>query len=177
MDENELSEVVTRVVAKKHGSTRINPYDELKRIHRKKFPAAFLPHLNPLFEDSRFYCYAIDIAGNMREPDATVVAAIKEAWENSWEHGVPQASIETFRALLKIGSCERLLLQMIVRSLDVDNYSLHKCCAETLMKLDLVGLELLKSWSGTQAGKCDCRLHQGLTEKINRYLAAFASVE
>lgn len=96
--------------------------------------------------------------------------AVEAAWERSWEHGVPQACKEAFRALLKIGNNDERLLAMINKAMEVDNYGIHKECAETLMKIRDGGA-LLANWSETIPGKCDCDLHKKLAAKIAEHLA------
>ena len=95
--------------------------------------------------------------------------AVEAAWERSWEHGVPQACVEAFRALIRIGGNDARLLAMIKRAMKVDNYGIHKECAETLMKID-GGKVLLANWGETVPGRCDCHLHKTLAEKVARHM-------
>ena len=169
MNESELRTAIEKITAKKHGSSRINPFDILKTIHRKKFPASSLPLLEPLLQHDSYYKYAIDIVGNMKGASTEASNAVEAAWERSWVHGVPQACPEVFQALLKIGGNDNRLLIMIGKSLEVDNYASHRVCADTLMKIP-GGRSILKNWCDTIAGKCDCHLHRKLTEKITRHL-------
>ena len=103
--------------------------------------------------------------------DASIEAsdAIEAAWERTWLHGVPQACQDAFRALLRIGGNDERLLAMIHKAMAVDNYGIHKECAETLMKLD-GGNAVLSGWSDTIAGQCDCHLHKKLATKVSQHL-------
>ena len=169
MNETELSQVIESILAKKQGSTRINRHDQLKLIQRKKFPATYLPIIEPLLHHKSFYKHAIDIVGNMKGAATDASDAVEAAWEKSWTHDVPQACNESFRALLKIGNNDQRLLGMIEKAMEIDNYQIHKCCAETLMKID-GGKEVLKAWHTTTPGKCDCNLHRKLTEKVDEHV-------
>jgi hypothetical protein len=55
--------------------------------------------------------------------------------------------------------------------MQVDNYGIHKECAEALMKIE-GGACVLADWGNTIAGKCDCHLHRKLDEKISKHLAS-----
>jgi hypothetical protein len=114
--------------------------------------------------------YAIDIIGRMKGASGDASDAVEAAWVRSWEHGVPQACKEAFRALLRIGNNDERLLVMIAKAMKVDNYGIHKECAETLMKI-CGGNEILAKWHKTIPGKCDCHLHKKLAAKIAEHLA------
>ncbi len=140
-------------------------------IHRKVFPASYLPALAPLLciKDDAACKYAIDIIGRMKGASEDASIAITLAWENSWEHGIPQACVEAFRALIRIGNNDHRLLAMTARALQVDNYQVHKECANALVKIDS-GDHVLASWSDTIPGKCNCHLHKKLATKIAAYV-------
>ena len=116
------------------------------------------------------YKNAIDMVGKMKGASGDASDAVESAWERSWLNGVPQACSEAFRTLLRIGGNDDRLLLMIAKAMEVDNYGIHKDCAETLMKIR-GGKELLSSWSETIPGKCDCALHRKLAAKIAEHLA------
>ena len=172
MDLGELQRIVDAIVEKKR-LDGLRPHELMASIHRKTFPPSVLPIVEPLLhvKDGAVYKYAIDMVGKMKGPSADASDAVEAAWERSWDHGVPQACKEAFRALLKIGDNDERLLAMISKALEVDNYGIHKECAETLMKIG-GGRALLARWSETIPGKCDCDLHTKLAAKIAQHLEA-----
>lgn len=168
----ELSEIVEAIVQNRRIG-QLKPYDLMQSIYRKKFPGEALSILEPLLHVKNQVTRkeAITMIGNLKQPPELAGKVIEEAWERSWEFDVPQACDEAFRALLKIGGNESRLLAMIDRAMEVDNYGIHKTCAEALMKLS-TGRNLLTRWSETIAGQCDCHLHQKLKTKIAKHLEA-----
>ena len=172
MNSIELQQVVDAIIGNRRlGNLR--PHELLESIHRKrKFPTGSFSIIEPLLHitDGATYKYAIDIIGKINNGTSNKASdAIEAAWERSWEHGVPQACNEAFCALIRIGDNENRLLVMIEKAMNIDNYGIHKECAEALMKIT-GGASLLANWGDTIAGKCDCHLHQKLTAKINQYL-------
>lgn len=167
----ELQDVVNAIVGQKRlGGLR--PHELLASIHRRTLPASALPIIEPLLhiKDGATYKYAIDIVGKMKGAASDASEAVEAAWERSWEFGVPQACKEAFRALLRIGNNDQRLLAMVAKAMEVDNYGIHKECAETLMKID-DGESQLAKWNETIPGKCDCDLHKKLAAKIAEHLA------
>ena len=172
MDSEELQKIVTAIVEnRRHNNAR--PFELLDSIHRRRFPADCFPVLEPLLhaKDGVTCKYAITIIGKLKQPPAEASTAIEAAWERSWEHGVPQACEEAFRALLRIGDNDERLLRMVDKAMNVDNYGIHKECAMTLMQVT-GGDTILSRWSETDAGKCDCHLHKKLAKKITAHLNA-----
>ena len=107
MDPVELQKVVDAIVEyRRLGELR--PHELVASLHRKTLSADSLPIIEPLLYIHReaVYKYAIDIVGKMKHASAEASEAIEAAWERSWQHGVPQACKEAFRALLKIGNNE-----------------------------------------------------------------------
>ena len=172
MDLIELQNVVDAIVSRKRLG-KLRPHELITSIHRRSFPASALPILEPLLhvQDGVTYKYPIDIVGRMHGASMDASDAIEAAWDRSWQHGVPQACKEAFRALLKIGHNDDRLLAIVAKAMTVDNYGIHKECAETLMKIR-GGEQILAKWHETIAGKCDCNLHQKLAAKIAAHLAA-----
>lgn len=172
MDLAELRNLVDAIVQNKRLGER-TPHDLLESLHRKKLPATALPIISPLLDmaNNVTYKYAIDIVGKMKGASGEASDAVEAAWDRSWKHGVPQACQEAFRALLRIGDNDDRLLAMIAKAMEVDNYGIHKECAETLMKID-GGNAILANWSETIPGRCDCHLHKKLAEKVARHVAA-----
>jgi hypothetical protein len=171
MDLVELQDVVDAIVGKKRlGGLR--PHELMASIHRKSLPAGAFPIIEPLLhiKDGATYKYAIDMVGKMKGVSSIASEAIEAAWERSWEHDVPQACKEAFRAMLRIGNNDERLLAMVTRAMEIENYGIHKECAETLMKLS-GGKDILAKWNETIPGKCDCDLHTKLASKIAEYLA------
>ena len=172
MDHSELQQIVDAIVGNKRWGD-LRPHQALEFIHRKKFPMEALPILEPLLQSKDMVTYkcAIDMVGNMKGAAAEASEAVEAAWKRSWSFDVPQACIEAFRALLKIGGNDDRLLRMINKAMQVDNYGIHKVCAETLMKIS-GGDQVLAQWNSSLAGKCDCHLHQKLAKKIDQHLDA-----
>ena len=172
MEASELQDVVTAIVEKRRHND-LRPYELVESIRRKRFPADYLPILEPLLhiKDDAVYKYAIDIVGKLKNASTTASEAIEAAWERSWEHDVPQASTEAFRALLRIGGNDERLLRLVTKAMTVDNYGIHNECAITLMQVE-GGDAMLEHWSDTIAGQCDCHLHKKLADKIGRHLRA-----
>ncbi len=168
----ELHELVDAVTQKRR-LNRLRPHELVESIHRKRFPADYLPAIEPLLHvtDGATYKYAIDIVGKMKDASTEASDAIEAAWERSWEHGVPQACQEAFRALIRIGGNDERILAMASKALAVDNYGIHKECAEALMQI-AGGNGVLSAWSDTIPGQCDCHLHQKLAKKISQHLNA-----
>ena len=169
---DELRELVTAVVQKRrHNGLR--SHELIDSIRRRRFPAEFLPVIEPLLHvpDAAVYKTAIDIVGKMKNASTDASDAIEAAWERSWKHDVPQAGTESFRALLRIGGNDDRLLSMIQKAMKVDNYGVHKECAEALMKIS-GGDSVLAGWSDTIAGQCECHLHQKLALKVSQHLNA-----
>jgi hypothetical protein len=170
MELTELQNVVDAIVEQKRLG-ELRPHELLESIRRKSFPATALPIIEPLLHlNNPTYKYAIDMVGKMKGASGDASDAVEGAWERSWLHGVPQACKEAFRALLRIGDNDERLLLMIAKAMEVDNYGIHKDCAETLMKIR-GGKALLSNWSETIPGKCDCDLHKKLATKIAEHLA------
>ena len=170
MEATELQDIVSAIIAnRRHNSLR--PHELVDAIHRRRFPGNYFPILAPLLEikNGVTYKYAIDIVGKLKNPPAAASDAIESAWESSWEHDVPQACSEAFRALIRIGGNDVRLLRMINKSMTVDNYDIHKECALALMKIEQ-GREILENWSDTTAGRCNCHLHKKLAKKICDHL-------
>jgi len=140
-------------------------------IHQKRFPASCLSIVEPLLhiKDGSIYKYAIDIVGRMKGAGEEASAAIEAAWKRSWEHHVPQACIEAFRALLRIGDNDARLLVMVKRTMKVDNYGLHNECAKVLMQIE-GGYDMLVNWKDTIPGQCECQLHRKLAAKIEAHI-------
>jgi hypothetical protein len=111
------------------------------------------------------------MVGKLKGASGDASEAVEAAWDRSWEHGVPQACKEAFRALLQIGENDDRLLAMVAKAMEVDNYGIHKECAEVLMKIR-GGNEILAKWNETIPGKCDCNLHKNLAAKIADHLAS-----
>lgn len=172
MDLAELQNVVDVIIGKKR-TGELRPFELLESIHRRRFPADCLPILEPLLHitDGATYKYAIDVVGRLKGTSQEASDAIEAAWERSWQHGVPQACEQAFRALLRIGDNDERLLAMINRAMEIDNYGIHKECAETLMKIN-GGEALLGNWSETIPGKCDCHLHKKLAAKVAKHIKA-----
>ena len=166
----ELQQVVDAIVGRRRLGN-LGPYELLDSIHRRKLPADSLSIDEPLLhiDEASTYKYAIDIVGKIKDASNEAADAVEAAWERSWKHGVPQACQEAFRAIFRIGGNEDRLLKMIERAMGVDNYGVHKECAEILMKMT-GGALLLTNWGDTMAGKCDCVLHQKLAAKIRQHL-------
>lgn len=172
MNLTELQEMVDAIVGNKlHGG--LKPHELLQSLHRKSLPASALPIIEPLLriKGGATYKYAIDIVGKMKGASDNAAGAVEAAWERSWEHGVPQACKEAFRALLRLGNNDERLLRMIAKAMAIDNYGIHKECAETLMKIR-GGEDVLAKWSETTPGKCSCDLHTKLSAKITQHLSA-----
>ena len=171
MDLAELQDIVDAIVENRR-LNGLRPHELLASIHRKTLPASALPIIEPLLriKDGATYKYAIDMVGKMKGASSNASEAIGAAWERSWEHGVPQACNQAFRALLRIGNNEERLLAMVAKAMEIDNYGIHKECADTLMKL-CGGKDILDKWSETIPGKCDCDLHTKLAAKIAEHLA------
>lgn len=172
MDLVELQRIVDAIVQKKR-LDGLKPHQLMTSIYRKTFPASALPIVEPLLHvnDGATYKYAIDMVGKLKGASSDAADAVEAAWERSWEHGVPQACPEAFRALLRIGDNDERLLKMISRAMEIDNYGIHKECAETLMKIH-GGEAILANWSETLPGKCECDLHTKLSAKIAQHLEA-----
>ena len=170
MDLAELQNVVDAILANRRMGD-LGPYELLESIHRKRFSAEALPIIAPLLHitEGATYKYAIDMVGKLKGASHEASEAVEAAWERSWQHGVPQACIEAFRALLRIGDNDDRLLAMITRAMEVDNYGIHKECAETLMKIS-GSKAFLANWDDTIPGKCDCHLHKKLAEKVAKHL-------
>lgn len=171
MDLDELQNIVDAIVGHKClGGLR--PHELLASIHRKSFPASALPIIEPLLHIKDCYTskYAIDMIGKLKGASRDASTIIEAAWERSWEHDIPQACKEAFRGLLRIGNNDGRLLAMVAKAMEVDNYGIHKECAETLMKI-CGGKEVLAKWNETIPGKCDCYLHKTLAAKIAEHLA------
>lgn len=136
-------------------------------IHRKKFPASYLPIVEPLLHitEGATFKYAIDIVGKMKGAGEEASAAVEAAWERTWKFDVPQACEEAFRALLRIGNNDDRLLRMANKAVKVDNYGIHKECANVFMKIK-GGRDVLLNWKDTVRGQCDCHLHRKLAAKI-----------
>ena len=166
----ELHELVEAVVQKKR-LNGLRPHELVASIHRKRLSAEFLPAIEPLLHvtDGATYKYAIDIVGKMKGASNDASEAVEAAWERMWFNGVPQACTEAFRALIRIGGNDQRLLAMIHKSMQIDNYGIHKECAETLMKIE-GGDAVLAKWDDTIAGRCECQLHRKLAGKIEGYL-------
>ena len=171
MDHVELQKVVDAIVGKKRLG-EVRPHELVASLHRKSLPANAFSIIEPLLhiKDGATYKYAIDMVGKMKGASVEASDAVEAAWERSWQHGVPQACKEAFRALLRIGNNDARLLAMIHKAMEVDNYGIHKECAETLMKLR-GGEALLANWNQTIPGRCDCDLHKKLAAKIAQHLA------
>jgi len=170
MDAEELQEIVAAIVEKRRHN-ELRPHELVQSIHRRRFPADYLPVLEPLLhiDDGAVYKYAIEIVGKLKNADEAASDAIEAAWGRSWQHDVPQACAEAFRSLLRIGNNDERLLRMVGTAMAVDNYGIHKECAVTLMKIS-GGNAVLRKWSDTIAGKCDCHLHRKLAEKVDTHL-------
>jgi len=170
MKASELQEIVTAIIEKRRLNDR-RPHELVDAIRRKRFPADYFQILEPLLhiKDGVVYKYAMDIVGKLKNPSTAASDAIEAAWERSWEHDVPQACKEAFRALVRIGGNDERLLRMVKKALAVDNYGIHKECAMTLMMV-AGGDEILKKWPDTIAGQCDCHLHKKLSKKIDCHL-------
>lgn len=171
MDLEELEKIVKSIVRnrKLDGKT---PYQLMQSIYRKSFPADALPIVEPLLKMDRVTVIdAMQMIGKMKGDTRAASQAIEAAWDRTWEHGVPQTCEWAFPALLRLGENDKRLLKMIRRALKVDNYGIHKQCAEALMKID-GGDAVLEKWDRTIPGKCDCNLHTKLKEKIAKHLAA-----
>ena len=169
MTEEELRHIVAALIGVAP-SNRGSPRTLMRLIHRRRFPGAFFHILEPMLHNDLMYKCAIDILGNLKEPPECVSEAIEAAWDRSWTHGVPQACDCAFPALLKLGGNDERLLSMIEKSLVVDNYGIHKLCAETLMQIE-GGAKLLSNWSQTVRGQCQCHLHRKLAERISTFLS------
>ncbi|MCC9602285.1 hypothetical protein LOC67_17155 [Stieleria sp. JC731] len=172
MEASELQAIVSAIVEKRRYKG-LRTHELVDSIHRKRFPAEYLPILEPLLDikDGAVFKYAIDIVGRLKNPSQAASEAVESAWERSWQHGVPQACTEAFRALIRIGGEDQRLLRMVDKAMAVDNYDVHKQCAMTLMKVD-GGNAVLEKWSETVAGQCGCHLHTKLAEKIVCHLQA-----
>jgi hypothetical protein len=165
-----LENVVDAIAGRKRLG-KLGPFELLESIRRKSFPAATLPIIEPLLHmENPTYKYAIEMVGKMKGASADASDAVDAAWERSWQNGVPQACKEAFRALLRIGGNDERLLRMINKTMEIDNYGIHKECAETLMKIR-GGKAFLANWSETIPGKCHCDLHKKLSAKIAEHLA------
>lgn len=172
MNESELREIVD-VIFHNRASTLGRPHELMESLKRKKLPGESFFIIEPLLrsKDRLVRKQAIDIAGKMKHAPDGAADSVEEAWNQTWEHGVPQACEEAFRALLRLGNNDARLLAMIDRAMQVDNYGIHKECADTLMKIE-GGDRVLADWGNTIAGKCDCHLHRKLGEKIAKHLAS-----
>ena len=160
-------------VTQKRKYNGLRPHELVESIHRKRFPADYLPAIEPLLHDTDNTTYksAIDIVGKMKNASTEASEAIEAAFTRSWKHGVPQACTEAFRALLRIGGNDERLLAMIGNAMAVDNYGIHRECAETLMQI-AGGNDVLSAWTDTIPGQCDCHLHKKLAAKVNQHLNA-----
>jgi hypothetical protein len=172
ISESELREIVDAILHDRASSLG-KPHELMDSLTRRRLQGEYFSIIEPLLGSKHRIVrkQAIDIVGKMKNAPDCAAAAVEEAWNESWEHDVPQACDEAFRALLRLGGNDARLLTMIDRAMKVDNYGIHKVCAETLMKIE-GGDSVLANWSDTIGGKCECHLHRKLSEKIAKHLAS-----
>ena len=172
MNQSELCQMVDVIIQDRASSLGM-PHELMDSLVRKRLPGEYFSIIEPLLGSKHRVVrkQAIDIVGKMKDAPDRAAASVEEAWNGSWEHDVPQACDEAFRALVRLGGNEARLPTMIDRAMKVDNYGIHKACADTLMKIE-GGDSVLANWSDTIPGKCECHLHRKLSEKIAKHLAS-----
>lgn len=133
----------------------------IEPLSRRKLDGSLFPHLLPLLTvtDYAIYKYAITAVGKMKKPPREAFDAVLSAWQSTWIGDCPQCTSEALKALQVLDPASPRLIQEIERCLAVDNYQVHKACAEALMSINTAAARQVLS-------KFETYLPRQYTEKV-----------
>ncbi|MBM79878.1 MAG: hypothetical protein CMJ78_04710 [Planctomycetaceae bacterium] len=110
----------------------------IEKHQRRKLDGSVFEVLEPLLTVTEYAIFktAINMVGKLKNPPAPAFSAVLNAWQNTWTFGCPQCTPEALKALLSLDANNSAIVTEIKRCLEIDNYQIHKACADALLKID-----------------------------------------